>query len=148
MHRPTLLRLTLLSALTLGTLPLQSQGTLYQRLGGYDAIAAFVDDFMIRFDGDSALAPYLGGINAKAGARIRQHFVDFICAEAEGPCLYTGQDMTAAHAGLRIPGGHFDAVMTHMRAALVKTGAPAMARDELLARLQKLRHEVVTAAAP
>lgn len=117
--------------------------TLYQRLGGYDAIAAFVGDFFGRFGADEELAPYMGGLNAKAQARVFQHFVDFMCSQAGGPCLYNGADMSAAHEGLGIPSDHFDRVITHMTDALDATVANAGARQELLGLLRAMRREIV-----
>ncbi|MEZ4589038.1 MAG: hypothetical protein R2909_21915, partial [Gemmatimonadales bacterium] len=71
MPRPWILLAALgLTSLALGAGPVQAQSappSLYNRLGGYDKIAAFVDDFIERFDADPALAPFLGGLNAAAG---------------------------------------------------------------------------------
>ncbi|MCG8467340.1 MAG: group 1 truncated hemoglobin [Gemmatimonadetes bacterium] len=122
----------------------QDGTSLYQRLGGYDAIAAFVGDFFGRFGADEELAPYMGGLNAKAQARVFQHFVDFMCSQAGGPCLYNGADMPAAHEGLGIPSDHFDLVMTHMTDALDATVANAVARRELLGLLHAMRGEIVS----
>jgi len=135
-----------LTTLALGAGPLQAQSappSLYQRLGGYDKIAALVDDFIERFDADPTLAPFLGGLNAAAGARVRQHFVDLICARTGGPCLYTGQTMEATHDGLPITDAHFDSVIRHMEAALELLRTPAGPRDELLELLRAMRPAVV-----
>jgi hemoglobin len=117
--------------------------TLYQRMGGYDVIATFVDDFMARFDADPELVPYLGGINATAEARIRQHFVDFICALTGGPCLYTGQDMPSAHEGLAIQARHFEAVIGHMRDAREAQGIGDREKIEFLSTLKGLESQIV-----
>ena len=48
-----------------------TQQSLYKRLGGYDAIAAFVHDLVARLRGDAALGVYWKGISddsARAGA--------------------------------------------------------------------------------
>ena len=118
--------------------------SLYERLGGYDVIAAVVDDFFERFDTDPELMPFLGGINAAEGARIRQHFVDFICARTGGPCLYLGRDMKEAHEGLPITDSHFDRVMRHLRDALDNQDVPERAKRELTSMLNGLRAEITT----
>lgn len=122
--------------------------SLYQRMGGYDRVASFVDTFFVRFDKDPQLAPFLTGLNGVAQGRIRQHFVDFICAQTGGPCLYTGNSMEAAHEGLTISARQFDAVLDHMRNALDIVGVPARERDELLARMRAFREAVVSGSAP
>jgi hemoglobin len=102
-----------------------------------------IDDFLRRFDADPSLVPFLGGINAVEGARIRQHFVDFICARTGGPCLYNGRDMKSTHEGLPITGAHFASLMRHIGAALEQQGVPAKERRELLALLEPLRDTIV-----
>lgn len=121
----------------------QNRPTLYARMGGYDRIAAVIDDFLGRFDADPALAPFLGGINAVEGARIRQHFVDFLCHRTGGPCLYNGRDMKITHEGLPITEAHFAAVTRHFDAALEKQGVPAPERREVMTMLQSLREMIV-----
>lgn len=129
-----------------GASPLAAQqsNSLYSRIGGYDVIAGVVDDFLVRFDADPELVPFLGGVNAAAGARIRQHFVDFLCARSGGPCLYNGRDMKDTHAGLPITRQHFDAVIRHFVAALEAKRVAERERTELLAMLESLRPEIVT----
>lgn len=142
--------LVLALALGPGASALHAQGgeptdsSLYERLGGYDVIAAGIDDFLGRFGADPELAPGLAGLNAAAGARVRQHLIDFMCARTGGPCLYLGQDMRSAHEGLRITNDHFDRVIGHFRDAFIAVGAPRPAVSELIAMLERLRGDVVT----
>jgi hemoglobin len=86
-------------------------------LVGYDVIASVVDEFLRRFDADPQLAPFVGGIKAAEGARIRQHLVDFICARTGGPCLYLRREMKSAHEGLKITGFAFDGGIPHFEGA-------------------------------
>lgn len=148
MHRRTrsalVAALALLVSATSGPLAAQSDGpTLYERMGGYDVVAAFIDDFLARFDADPELMPFLGGINAAEGARVRQHLVDFVCARAGGPCAYHGRDMVATHEGLGIGSAHFDSVIGHMSDALEAQGVASREREELLSILRGLRSQIV-----
>lgn len=59
--------------------------SLYQRVGGYDAIAAVVDDFVGRLVGDKQFARFFAGHSTDSLKRIRQHIVDQFCAAAGGP---------------------------------------------------------------
>ena len=70
----------------------QQQHTLYQRLGGYDALAAVTDDFIGRLATDPQLKRFFAGHNKEGVTRIRQHVIDFLCVATGGPCAYTGQD--------------------------------------------------------
>jgi hemoglobin len=145
--RTTLLACCLIAGLAAAPAVVASQPSppsLYQRIGGYDVIAAVVDDFFGRFGNDAALAPFLGGINAPNAGRIRQHFVDFMCAEAGGPCVYNGLGMKAAHDGLNIGDKEFDAVIRHFTAALENQRVPAAAGEELMSKLRAMKADIVT----
>lgn len=120
-----------------------AEASLYKRLGGYDVIAAVVDDFFGRFAKDESLAPFLGGVNASAGARVRQHFVDFFCAKTGGPCLYNGKDMKTTHTGLPIGEAHFESVMRHFAAALDAQRVGGREKQELLTMLRAMRGDIV-----
>ena len=58
--------------------------TLYQRLGGYDVIAAFTDQWLGYVLGDPLLSPYFRGMSNDTKGRARQLIVDFIAAAAGG----------------------------------------------------------------
>ena len=82
--------------------------SLYKRLGGYDAIAAVTDDFVSRLVNDKVVGRYLVGLSDSSKARLRQHFVDQLCAATGGPCIYVGRDMKTVHKGLGITGAEWD----------------------------------------
>ena len=50
--------------------------SLYQRLGGYDALAAATDDFIGRLASDPELSKFFAGHSKDSLARIRQLVVD------------------------------------------------------------------------
>ena len=142
--RPLIAAVLVLSASAAWTAGAHAQEeSLYKRMGGYDVIAAVVDDFFGRFDRDPDLMPFLGGINAANGGRIRQNFVDFACAQTGGPCVYNGRDMKATHTGLPITDSHFDAVIRHFGAALDAQNVGAREREEFLAMLRALKSIIV-----
>src|SRR5215212_9327056 len=74
--------------------------TLYQRLGGYDAIAAVTDDFIGRLATDRQLGRFVVGHSQDSLMKLRQHVVDLICTTAGGPCVYIGRDMKTSHQGM------------------------------------------------
>jgi hemoglobin len=85
-----------------------AEPSLYQRLGGYDAIAAVSDDFLGRLAHDPSLGRFFVGHSTNSVARIRQDIVDFLCHATGGPCVYRGRDLRTAHAGLGITGADWD----------------------------------------
>jgi hemoglobin len=58
---------------------------LYERLGGYDAIAAVADDLMPRLMHDPQLGRFWAHRGDDGLAREKQLLVDFLCVSAGGP---------------------------------------------------------------
>lgn len=121
----------------------QTPKSLYERLGGYNAIAAVVDDFIGRLVADKQLAPFFQGHSTDSLQRIRQHVVDQFCEAAGGPCIYTGRDMKISHKGLGITEPQWDAAAKHLVATLDKFKVPAKEKDELLAFVISLKKDIV-----
>jgi hemoglobin len=117
--------------------------SLYDRLGGRDAVRLAVDQLYDRLVADPELAPYFTG---KDIGRLTRHMRPFIAAAVGGPELYRGRDMRAAHAGLGITGAHFDRTVEHVVAVLSDLGVDAAVIDEVGATLEPLRALVVEAA--
>ena len=121
--------------------------SLYKRIGGYDAIAAVVDDFVPRLIGDARLGKFFQGHSAATMAHIRQRVIEQICMAAGGPCVYTGRDMKTAHKGLGIVEQDWTAAVAHLTATFDKLKVPAKEKDELLAIVGSLKKDIVEAPA-
>jgi hemoglobin len=114
--------------------------SLYERLGGKDAITAVVDDFVSRVAEDKRI----NGFFAKANVpRLKMMLVDQICEATGGPCKYTGRDMKAAHKGMGITNADFDALVGDLVATLDKFKVGAREKQELLAALGPMRKDIV-----
>jgi len=121
----------------------QQQKTLYQRLGGYDALAAVTDDFVGRLATDPNLKRFFAGHNKEGLTRIRQHVIDFLCVATGGPCAYTGQDMKTAHTGLGITEEDWDATVKHLVATLDKFHVPEREKSDVLNAISPLKADIV-----
>jgi hemoglobin len=121
----------------------QQQKTLYQRLGGYDAIAAVTDDFIGRLAGDPQLKRFFGGLSVDSQKKLRQHVVDFLCNATGGPCLYTGRDMKTAHTGLGITEADWNVSVTHLTATLDKFKVPEKEKGEILGAIGGLKGDII-----
>jgi len=121
----------------------QMKKSLYARLGGYDAIAAVVDDFIGRLVADKRFSKFFVGHSEDSLKKIRMHVIDQLCAAAGGPCLYVGRDMKTSHHGLGITSDDWDAAANHLVESLDKFKVPQAEKDELLAFVGTLKKDIV-----
>ena len=117
--------------------------SLYERLGGYDAVAAVVDDFVGRLVADRQFERFFVGHSTDSKKRIRQHIVDQLCAAAGGPCLYVGRTMKDSHTGLGISEAEWDAAAGHLVASLDKFKVGEPEKKDLLAFVTSLKGDIV-----
>ena len=117
--------------------------SLYERIGGYNALAAVVDDFVGRLVADKQFERFFAGHSTDSKKRIRQHILDQFCAATGGPCVYTGRDMKTSHAGLSITDADWNAAAKHLVASLDKFKVPEKEKGEVLAFVTTLKKDIV-----
>jgi hemoglobin len=117
--------------------------SLYQRLGGYDAIAAVTDDFIGRLLGDPRFEKFFSGFSNDSKKKIRQHLVDQLCVATGGPCVYLGRDMKTTHAGLGLTEADWNAGVTHLTESLNKFKVGDKEKGEVLALVATLKKDIV-----
>lgn len=115
-------------------------GSLYERLGGMDAITAVVGAFRDRVAGDDR-------INLKFArsdlGRLTKMLLDQVCEATGGPCHYNGRSMKVAHANMGVTNGEFDALVEDLVATLNQFKVGKAEQDELLGILGPLKSEIV-----
>ena len=117
--------------------------SLYERLGGYDALAAAVDDLIPRLHTDPEIGAYWKGQNSQTKKRSRQLVLDFLVQALGGPAAYYGLDMKEAHHGLGINEADWSAMERHVLAVLDKFGIQGQEREEFLAAAGSLKGDIV-----
>jgi hemoglobin len=117
--------------------------SLYERVGGYNALAAVVDDFIGRLVADKQFEKFFIGHSIDSKKRIRQHILDQFCAATGGPCIYTGRDMKTTHGGLGITEADWDAAAKHLAASLDKFKVAEKEKGEILAFVTTLKKDIV-----
>ena len=119
--------------------------SLYERLGGIDAIRAVVDSFVARCAGDDR-------INRKFERsdipRLTKMLRDQVCEATGGPCTYTGRAMRETHDGMGVTSGEFDALVEDLVATLDEFEVPKAELEELLGLLGPMRDEIVEVESP
>jgi hemoglobin len=126
-----------------GAAAMQEKKSLYARLGGYDAIAAVVDDFIMRLATDKRFEKFFTGFSNDSKKKLRQHILDQFCVAAGGPCVYMGRDMKTSHTGLGITEADWDAAAKHLVAALDKYKVPEAEKNDLLAFVVSQKKDIV-----
>ena len=122
-----------------------SKPTLYERLGGYDAITAVANDLLSRLQADSRLARFWQHRGEDGVKREKQLLIDFLCSSAGGPLYYTGRDMKTSHRGMNISEGDWSAFGGHLNATLEAFRVPRPERDEVVAFVQSTKPDIVEA---
>jgi hemoglobin len=121
----------------------RSEKSLYERVGGYDKLAAIVDDFIGRLVSDARFEKFFAGFSVDSKKRIRQHLLDQLCVATGGPCVYMGRDMKTTHGGLGITEADWDAAVKHLTASIDKAKVRAKEKGELLAFVTTLKKDIV-----
>jgi hemoglobin len=117
-----------------------AEKSLYERLGGKEAITAVVDDFVGRVAADNRI----NGFFAKANIpRLKTQLVNQICEASGGPCKYTGADMKTVHRGMGVTGAAFDALVGDLVATLDKFKVGEREKNDLLGALGPMKKDIV-----
>ena len=120
--------------------------TLYERLGGYDAIAAATDELLKRLTGDPEIGVYWRGHSTDSMKRDRQLIIDFLCEAIGGPVIYRGRDMRTSHQGLRISERDWQIFVDHTIATLDYLSVPEKEKQEFLECAGGLKDDIVEEA--
>jgi len=120
-----------------------SKKTLYERLGGYDAISEVVSDLLPRLRQDPLLASFWHRRPEDSLKRSKQLLIDFLCSGAGGPVYYTGRDMKTSHQGMKISEADWSAFLVHLDATMDFFRVAKAERDDLVAFIQGTKTDMV-----
>jgi hemoglobin len=117
--------------------------TLYERLGGYDAIFAVSSNLLPRLVADTLLGRFWQNRGEDGIAREKQLLIDFLCASVGGPIYYAGRAMKVSHKGMRISDADWQAFLGHLNATLDAFQVPAQERGEVLTFIESTKADIV-----
>ncbi|OBH08136.1 group 1 truncated hemoglobin [Mycobacterium sp. E1747] len=115
--------------------------SIYDRIGGHEALEVVVEDFYVRVLADDQLAGFFTGTNMN---RLKGKQVEFFAAALGGPEPYTGAPMKQVHQGRGITMYHFNLVAGHLSDALAAAGVPAQTVTEIIGAIAPLAPEIAT----
>ena len=116
---------------------------LYETIGGSRRINTAVELFYAKVLADENLRSFFEGVDVQ-GLHARQSM--FVSMLVGGKRVYTGKNLTLAHAGSRLKGMtdvHFDTMLDHFRAALSEIQVAPDRIVEIMTRLEGTRDAVL-----
>lgn len=105
-----------------------------------DRVQAAVTLIYRRVLDDPALAPYFAGVDL---VRIAKHQRAFLAAAVAGSRAYSGRDLRAAHAALRLGDAEVDLMISYAVAAPREVGVSQAGIESALDHLEQARGLVV-----
>lgn len=117
--------------------------SLYERLGGYDGITAFVNDLLPRLKGDPQLGRFWLNRGEDGMAREKQLLVDYLCSNTGGSMYYTGRQMKLSHKGMRISERDWSIFLEHAGATMKALRVPQRECEEVAAFVLSLKDDIV-----
>jgi hemoglobin len=115
--------------------------SVYDKIGGHEAIEAVVEDFYVRVLADAQLSGFFTGANMN---RLKGKQVEFFAAALGGPEPYTGAPMKQVHQGRGITMYHFNLVAGHLSAALAAAGVSAETVTEIIGAIAPLAPDIAS----
>jgi len=122
---------------------MSDKDTLYTRLGGYDAISAVVNDLISRLMADELLGRFWKNRGEDGINREIQLLIDYLCANAGGPMLYTGRDNLTSHKGMGISEQDWSQFSLHLLATLNHFRVPEKQTNEVIAFIESTKADIV-----
>lgn len=117
--------------------------SLYEELGGKDAITAVVAAFYRKMLADDRVSGYFESVDMDKQMAKQTAFLTMVTG---GPNEYTGKDMRAAHAPLVAKGlndSHVDIVIEHLGGVLKSVGVSDEKIGEVAALANSVRDDVL-----
>jgi hemoglobin len=115
--------------------------TLYERIGGHDALEVVVEDFYCRVLDDDHLSGFFAGTNMN---RLKGKQVEFFAAALGGPKPYIGAPMKQVHQGRGITIHHFNLLAGHLMDSLTAAGVPEATAAEILRAISPLAADIAS----
>ncbi len=113
--------------------------TLYDKLGGKDAIGSVVDAFYKKVLADDRINDFFKHTDME---KQRRHQTAFIAYALGGP-QYTGRSMEKAHEGMNLQETHWDAVVELLAASLKEHGVSDEDIQAIASNLMPLKPHIL-----
>ncbi len=113
--------------------------SLYEQLGGADAVPAIVDAMYARVLADPVLKAFFQSVNLE---KLRRMQTEFMGAALGGPETYSGMELSYAHQGMGITNLHFSAFVGHLLSVLEARGCCEQDVQEVARRINTYASDI------
>lgn len=120
-----------------------SEKTLYERLGGYDSIAAFANNILPRLQTDSELGRFWKNRGDDGIEREKQLLIDYLCSNTGGPVYYCGRNMKLSHKGMNISENDWEVFLGHAGDTMKALNIPQQECDEIVEFVLSLKDDII-----
>lgn len=117
--------------------------SLYERLGGREAIAKVVDTFMKNVAADTKVKKRFAKTIGQKLDKFKQNMVDQLCETTGGECKYAGKSMKVAHQGMKIKEDEWNALLLDLKNALEEHQIGDAEQNDLVALLAPMKDDLV-----
>lgn len=117
--------------------------SLYDRLGGKDAIAKVVDTFVKNVSADNKINKRFAKLKGDKLDAFKKNMVDQICEATGGDCKYAGKSMKDAHKGMKIKEDEWNALLLDLKNALEENKVADAEQNDLVALLAPMKDDIV-----
>lgn len=117
--------------------------SLYDRLGGKEGLVKIMDAFLSNAQIDPKLKNAFAKTTGAKADHFKQMMVELVCEQAGGDCKYSGKDMKAAHAGMKITEDQWNATLADLTLALDECKVSESDKSELFFLLSKMKDDIV-----
>ena len=115
------------------------QQTLFERVGGEQAISDLIHDFYDRVLADLELKPFFKDVSVDKLRRMQR---EFFSAALDGPISYTGRPLSHVHHGRGITKHHLALYIGHLIDVLQGHGINDQDVQEVIARINTYAEEI------
>lgn len=114
--------------------------TLYERLGGHDAIAAIVNDLVDAHVRNPIIGTRYANVDLE---KAKRKATEFMCAGTGGSEEYTGEGLVKVHQGMNVSERELVAAMDDLADVLEKHKVGDRENDEIVGIFMKLKNDVL-----
>ena len=115
-------------------------GSLYERLGGRQALHTLIDLFYYKVLLDPELKKKFDGADMIS---LKQHQLELMTCIFGGPEEYPMERLRAAHKNLHITDAQFDAVCRHLEHAMKEMGIAQELISEVMVIISRMHDDIV-----